>query len=103
MVHELAPKDAFRETREILDVDGGGELAAGGDVVGHPTLEEDGLELGTRGVYSHDVGSMTTSDDTYLGLEVLELVVRHAIELLFLCLVATLFSVFITLFTRKAT
>ena len=76
-VHELAPKDVFWEIKEILDVGGGGELATGGNVVGHPTLEEDGLELDTRGVYSHGVGGGTTSDDVYLGLEVLELVVVH--------------------------
>ena len=55
-IHALVPKDAFWETRKILDVVGCGELAAGVDVFGHPTLEEDGLELDTRGVYSHGVG-----------------------------------------------
>ncbi|PON82760.1 hypothetical protein TorRG33x02_215360 [Trema orientale] len=73
-VHELDAKDALWETGEILDVGGGGELAAGGDVVGHPALEEDGLEFGTSGVDGCGVGGGATPDDANLSLEGLEAV-----------------------------
>lgn len=71
-VGEFASEDAFGETGEVFDVGGSGELAAGGDVVGHPALEEDRLQLGPSRVYGSGVGGGAASDDAELGLESLE-------------------------------
>lgn len=64
--HEVAAEDAVGETGEVLDVGGGGELAAGSDVVGHPALEEDGFELSAGGVDGGGVGGGAAADDAEL-------------------------------------
>lgn len=45
LVHHLAAEDAIGETREVLDVGRGRELATGSEAVGHHALEQHGLEL----------------------------------------------------------
>jgi len=62
-VHEFGAEDAVGEAREVLDVGGGGELSPRGDVVGEPALEEDGLELGARGVDGRRVRGRAAADD----------------------------------------
>ncbi|CAL5410764.1 unnamed protein product [Camellia sinensis] len=62
------------EVGVVLDVGGGGELAAGGDVVGHPTLEENGLQFGPGRVDGGCVGGGATADDAEAGLEGLKVV-----------------------------
>ena len=76
-VHELAAEDAVGEAGEVLDVSGGGELAAGGDVVGHPALEEDRLQLCTGGVDGGGMGGGAASDDAEFGL--VDLNVTHGV------------------------
>ena len=49
--HELVSEDSVGETGEVLDVGGGGELAPGGYIIGHPPLEEDRIQLSPGGVY----------------------------------------------------
>jgi len=74
-VHEFAAEDALGEAREVLNVGCGGELAAGGDVVGHPAFEEDRLQLSAGGVHGGGVGGGTASDDAEFGL--MDLNVTH--------------------------
>lgn len=38
VIHELEAEDALEESREVLDIGGGGELATGDDVIGIHTL-----------------------------------------------------------------
>ena len=61
--HEVGAHDAVGEAREVLDIGGGGELPARGDVVGHPALEEHGLELRARGVDGRRVRGWGAPDD----------------------------------------
>lgn len=39
--HQGASHDSVRETGEVLNVGGGGQLTSGGDAVGHEALIED--------------------------------------------------------------
>lgn len=54
-VHELASHYAIGEAGEVLDIGGGGQLAASCDAVGHEAFVEGGLDIGTGQV---DGGSM---------------------------------------------
>ena len=73
-IHEFNTVNTVRKSGEVLNVGGGGELAAGSDVVGHPAFEEDGTELGAGGVDGGGVGSGTTADDAETGVEGFEVV-----------------------------
>ncbi|KAI3439144.1 uncharacterized protein J3R85_005097 [Psidium guajava] len=73
-VHELSTDDPLEEAREVLDVDSGSELAAGGEVVGYPSLEEDRLELGAGGVDCGGVGGGAAVNDAKVGLYGLKVV-----------------------------
>ncbi|RDY02585.1 hypothetical protein CR513_13937, partial [Mucuna pruriens] len=68
-VHEVGAKDASRKSRKILDVGGGGELAAWSDAVGHPAFEEDRLQLRARRVYGGSVRRRAASDDAELRFQ----------------------------------
>lgn len=61
--HELVSKDSVGETGEVLDVWGGSELSPGGYIIGHPSLEEDRIQLGPGGVYGCCVGRGAAADD----------------------------------------
>lgn len=70
MVHELESEDALYESREVLYIcSGGGELATSGDVVGHPSLKHDRLELGSSGIDRRHTGSGVAVDDVEAGVE----------------------------------
>lgn len=62
-VHELASHYAIGKAGEVLDVGGGGQLAAGCDAVGHEAFVEGGLDIGSGQVYGGGVGSGPGADD----------------------------------------
>lgn len=62
-VHELAAHYAVGEAGEVLDVGGGGQLAAGCDAVGHEAFVEGGLDIGSGQVDGGSVGSGPGADD----------------------------------------
>lgn len=66
-VHELYAEDSVWKPREVLDVGGGGELAAGSNIIGHPSLEENRLQLRSGGVYGSRVRRRATADNTDFG------------------------------------
>ena len=63
LVRDLAAHDPLGEAREVLDVRRRRQLPSRGDAVGEPALEEDGLELGARGVDRRRVGRGPGADD----------------------------------------
>jgi len=69
VVHEVDAHDSLGESREVLDVGGGGELPPGGDVVGHPALEEHGLELRAGRVDGCRVRGGDAADDAHARAE----------------------------------
>ena len=73
-IHDFITINTIRETGEVLNVGGGGELAAWSNVVGHPAFEEDGTELGPGGVEGGGVGCRTAADDAETGVEGFEIV-----------------------------
>lgn len=73
LVHERRALDHL-EAGEVLDLVGGGELAAGGDSQGEETLVHDGLEVGAGGVDGGGVASGAGADDDDLGVHVASLV-----------------------------
>lgn len=62
-VHELASHYAIGEAGEVLDVGGGGQLAAGCDAVGHEAFVEGGLDIGSGQVDGGSVGGGPGADD----------------------------------------
>lgn len=56
VVHELCAGESIGETREVLDLGGGGQLATGGNAVGQEALVHHGLSLGTSEVDGGGVG-----------------------------------------------
>jgi len=68
-VHELGAEDAGRKSRKVLNVGGGGELAAGSDAVRHPSFEEDRLQLRSRRVNGGRVRRRPASDDAELRFQ----------------------------------
>lgn len=62
-IHELATHYSVGEAGEVLDVGGGGQLAAGGDAVGHEALVEGGLNIGSGQVDGGGVGGGAGADD----------------------------------------
>lgn len=63
LVRDLAAHDPLGEPREVLDVRRRRQLPARGDAVGEPSLEQDRLELGARGVDRRRVGRGPGADD----------------------------------------
>ncbi|KAK8687589.1 hypothetical protein V6N13_086394 [Hibiscus sabdariffa] len=57
LVHKPRAHDAVREPREVLDIGCCCQLAAGGNIVSHPSLEQNRLEFTTGGVVGGRVGS----------------------------------------------
>ncbi|KAL6343898.1 hypothetical protein AAG906_027670 [Vitis piasezkii] len=49
--------------REVLNVRGGGELAAWSNVVGHPAFKDDGTKLSSGGVDGGSVSCKTAAND----------------------------------------
>jgi hypothetical protein len=43
--HQLLSHDTLGETGEVLNIGGGGQLAASGDAIGHEALIEDGCRI----------------------------------------------------------
>jgi hypothetical protein len=60
---QLGPLDPFREAREVLDVGGGRQLAAGGDPSGEEALEEDRGQVGAGRVDRGGVRRGSGPDD----------------------------------------
>ena len=67
LVHKGGTLD-LGEAGEVLDLVGGGELAAGGDAEGEEALVHDGLEVGARGVDGGGVAGGAGADDDELGV-----------------------------------
>lgn len=67
VVHELAAVDAVGETGVVLDVGGGGELAAGSSATGHHSFIENGMELGAAEVDGGSVGGRAGANDWSMG------------------------------------
>lgn len=63
VLHQLSTANAVRETGEVLDVGGGGELTASGGAVSQHTLIEDGLEFSAGKVDGRGVGGGAGADD----------------------------------------
>ena len=67
LVHERRALD-LGEAREVLDLVGGGQLAARGDAQGQEALVHDGLEVGARGVDGGGVAGGAGADDYDLAV-----------------------------------
>jgi hypothetical protein len=68
-LHEVAAHDARGEAREVLHDGGGGELPARGHAVGHPALEQHGLEVRAGRVHGRRVRGGAAPDDAYARAE----------------------------------
>jgi len=75
LVHERRALDVG-EAGEVLDLVGGGELAAGGDAEGEEALVHDGLEVGARGVDGGGVAGGAGADDDELGVHAARLLLE---------------------------
>ena len=67
LVHKGGTLD-LGEAGEVLDLVGGGELAAGGDAEGEETLVHDGLEVGAGGIDGGGVAGGARADDDDLAV-----------------------------------
>lgn len=63
VLHELGAHDSVGEAGEVLNLSGSGELTAGSNAVGHHSLVESGLDLGSRKVDGSGVGGGAGTDD----------------------------------------
>ena len=65
-VHELTAHETVWETGEVLNLGGGGQLAAGSDTVGHHTLVHGGRDLSAAEVDGGGVGGRAGTNDSNL-------------------------------------
>lgn len=61
--HQRATHDAVGKAGKVLDLGGSGQLATGGNAVGHEALVEDGLQLGAGEIDGGGMGSRPGADD----------------------------------------
>ena len=85
-IHDFIIVNTIRETGEVLNVGGGGELAVWSNVVGHPAFEEDGTELGSGSIDGGGVGCRTVVNDAETGVEGFKNVHEPSIKFPFLFL-----------------